>query len=348
MPAERRRIAVLGATGVVGQRLVRRLDGHPWFELVAVAASPRSVGRPYGQAVHWLLPGAPPSAAAKLPLCAAEPTAVGADLVLSALDGGTAAQVEPAFRAAGHTVISNASALRMEPDVPLVVPEVNPEHLELMTTQRRRWGGAVVTNPNCSTIGLVLALAPLAQSFGVESVVVTTLQALSGAGHPGVPALDALGNVQPLIAGEEDKLVHEPAKILGTLAGDAVTPHPLGVSAQCNRVPVRDGHLLSLSVRLSRSATLAEARHAFGSFVPPIADLHLPSAPVRPVALAPTADRPQPLLDIDAGVGMTVTIGRLERCAVQDLRLVALVHNTERGAAGGTLLLAELVAARGL
>ncbi len=348
MPAERRRVAVLGATGVVGQRLVRRLDGHPWFELVAVAASPRSVGRPYGEAARWLLPGAPPPAAAAMTLVAAAPNAIDAEMVLSALDSSAAAEVEPLLRAAGHTVVSNAAALRMEPDVPLVVPEVNPAHLELTAAQRRRWGGAVVTNPNCSTTGLVLALAPLERAFGLESVVITTLQALSGAGHPGVSSLDALGNVLPHIAGEEDKLEREPAKVLGALAGVEIRPHALRVSAQCNRVPVRDGHVLSVSVRLKRPADPDAARAAYAGFASAVAHLELPSAPARPVALANEANRPQPLLDLDAGAGMTVTVGRLQRCGVHDLRFVALVHNTERGAAGGTLLLAEAVTALGL
>lgn len=344
---ERVPVAVLGATGAVGQRLVTMLAGHPRFELVQVAASDRSAGRRYGEAVRWLLPGGPPPAVAGLTLLPCDPGAVGAPLVFSALDAPSAREVEPAFRAAGRTVVTNASALRMAPEVPLVVPEVNGGHLALLKAQRARWGGGVAANPNCSTIGLVLALEPLRRAFGVRRVAVTTLQALSGAGHPGVPSLDALDNVVPEIPGEEEKLETEPQKIFGALGEGGVAPDPVVLSAQCNRVPVRDGHTLSISVELGRPAAPEEAATALAGWRSPLADLGLPSAPEYPVVVA-GGPRPQPLLDREAACGMAVTVGRIRPCPLLGLRMVALVHNTVRGAAGGTLLVAELLEARGL
>lgn len=345
MTQPRFKAAVLGATGTVGQRLVRRLHNHPWFRLTTLAASARSEGRPYGEAVHWLLPTELPASVGETVVC--RPHEIhDCDVVFSALDSRTAAEVEPRLARLGFNVVSNASALRMDPTVPLLIPEVNPTHLDLLDHQD--FGpGCIVTNPNCATVGLVLSLKPLADAFGVEAVQVTTLQAISGAGHPGVPSLDILGNALPLIPGEEDKLETEPQKILGTVTAGAIETESFAVSAQCNRVPVVDGHLLSASVKLGRRVSPDEAARAIAAFRSPVADLDLPSAPSVPIEIADRGPRPQPILDAGRGNGMTVTVGRIRECPVLDLRYVALVHNTERGAAGAAVLNAELLAASG-
>jgi aspartate-semialdehyde dehydrogenase len=268
------------------------------------------------------------------------------DVAFSALGSATARELEPELAGRGFMVVSNASALRMHPEVPLLIPEVNPEHLEMLDRQSFGPGG-IVTNPNCATVGLALSLKPLADAFGIEAVQVTTMQAISGAGHPGVPSLDILGNALPLIPGEEAKLESEPQKILGRVASGRLEPARFPVSAQTNRVPVADGHLISVSVKLSRPASAQDARRAIEEFRSPVANLDLPSAPRRPVVVVDDGPRPQPKLDLDRGRGMTVTVGRLRRCPVLDLRFVALVHNTERGAAGAAVLNAELIAASG-
>lgn len=337
--------AVIGATGTVGQRLVRRLHDHPWFRLTTLAASSRSAGKTYGEATHWLLPTALPDSVADMEVREVHEVD-DCDVVFSALGSSTAREVEPLLARRGLTVVSNASALRMHPQVPLLIPEVNPDHLEMLDHQDFGSGG-IVTNPNCSTIGLVLSLKPLADAFGIEAVQVTTLQAISGAGHPGVPSLDILGNTLPLIPGEEEKLETEPQKLLGAVAEGVFRPAPFSVSAQANRVPVVDGHLVSVSVKLGRGASAEEVRAVIENFRSPVADLHLPSAPRRPVVAADDGPRPQPKLDADREDGMTVTIGRIRSCPVFDLRYVALVHNTERGAAGAAVLNAELLAATG-
>ena len=347
--SRRWRVALLGATGVVGQRLVRRLAAHPWFALVALGASSRSAGRRYAEATRWLLPTALPAAVA--PLAVEEVDAVierdDVDLVLSAVDAGTARRVEPALVERGRAVVTNASALRMAAAVPLVVPEVNAGHLDLVA--RRPAGvGFVAANPNCAVIGLALALRPLVEAFGVERVQVTTLQAASGAGHPGVASLDLLGNVVPGIDGEEEKLENEPRKIFGCLGPRGVEPARFTISAQTHRVPVVDGHLLAVSVALGREVAPDEAVERFAAFRAPDETRALPSAPSRALELAAEEHGPQPRLDVERGGGMTVTVGRIRRCPVNGLRFVALVHNAERGAAGGTLLLAELAARRGL
>jgi aspartate-semialdehyde dehydrogenase len=345
----RRRVALFGATGVVGQRLVRRLAAHPDFALVAVAASERSAGRRYGEAVRWRLPEEVPPATARLSVREIDELAEadGYELALSALDAGSARRVEPRLVERGLAVVTNASALRMADDVPLVVPEVNADHLELVR-DRPAGRGFLAANPNCAAIGLVLALAPLAERFGVERVRVTTLQAASGAGHPGVPSLDLLGNVVPGIAGEEEKLETEPTKVFGHRRGGRIEPAGLAISADTHRVPVVDGHLLSVSVGLSRRVSLAEAERAFDEHRPEHEIAALPSAPACSVLRLAEDHRPQPRLDAGRGGGQTVTVGRLRPCPLLDLRFTALVDNAERGAAGGTLLLAELAAHRDL
>ncbi|RMG46364.1 MAG: aspartate-semialdehyde dehydrogenase [Acidobacteria bacterium] len=337
-------VAILGATGVVGQRLLRALDGHPWFEVAEVAASPRRAGMRLSEAAPWRLPGGPP-AFVESKLRAPDPRQVRAPLVLSALDAGAAREIEPAFAAAGRVVVSNAAAHRMAEHVPLVVPEVNAEHLAILPRGAR---GVIVTNPNCSTIALALALAPIARARRVTRVVVSTMQAVSGAGYPGVPALDIVGNVVPGIPGEEEKIERELPKIFGRLRDGRVEPASMRVSAHSHRVPVEDGHLMAVSLEADPPIEPQEALERLLEFRGEPQERRLPSAPVRPVVVCTDPHRPQPRLDREAGNGMAVTVGRVRRCPVLGLRLVVLGHNTIRGAAGGTLLLAELLAARGL
>ena len=344
--SDRLRVGILGATGAVGQKLVALLARHPWLEVTAVAASHRSAGRAYGEVVHWLEASPLPAEVAALPVLAAEPP-LACDLVISALDSDAAREIEPAFAAAGYPVFSNAAAHRMRLDVPLLVPEVNADHLCLVERQPTA-PGFIVTNPNCSTVGLVLALKPLADAFGLDAVQVTTMQAVSGAGYPGVPALDILGNVVPHIAGEEAKLEAEPRKILGALAGGSVAEHAVTISAQANRVPVLDGHLLSVAVRTARPAGVDDVRAAFASFEGSLAGLGLPSAPQRPVVLLDASELPQPRRQAERGGGMVVHVGCVRPCPVLGVRFVALVHNTVRGAAGAAILNAELAIRQGL
>ena len=337
--ADRIPVAVLGATGAVGQRFVQLLDRHPWFELAETAASERSAGRSYGEAARWILPGAIPAAAARLTVRrVGEPLA--STVVFSALDAETAREAEPRYARDGHVVVSNASAFRMHPAVPLLVPEINPESIDLLP--RQPWssgGGGIVTNPNCCVAGLALALAPLERLFGIAHVTVTTLQALSGAGYPGVASLDAAGNVIPHIAGEEEKIEEEPGKILRA-------NFPISVSV--NRVPVRDGHTESVFVKLKRPAELSEIRSALAEFRGEPQRLGLPSAPEAPIVVLDEPDRPQPARDVEREGGMAVFAGNLRRDPWFDARFTVLVHNTVRGAAGAALENAELLAARGL
>lgn len=343
-------VAVLGATGMVGQRLVALLANHPWFELAGVAASERSVGRPYAEAVHWHIESDVPGAARALPLVSPVP---GPDLparvVFSALPAAEAERVEPEFARAGAFVFSNASAHRLQPDVPLIVPEINPDHLDALPAQRaaRDWPGGLVTNPNCSTIGLTLALAPLA-GFGLRRVIVTTLQGASGAGYPGVPALDLIDNVVPFIGGEEHKIEVEGRKILGSWSGSGFSDAPIRFSAHCNRVAVRESHLECVSVEFERRVAAEELVAAWEAFAGEPQRLRLPTAPIHPLIYRDEPDRPQPVRDRLAGNGMTVTVGRLRPCSVFDYKFVCLSHNTIRGAAGAALLNAELAYARGL
>ena len=347
-------VAVLGATGAVGQRFVSLLEGHPWFRLAAVCASDRSAGKRYGEAVRWHLDVPLPDEAAAMEVLPCRP-GIDARIAFSGLDASVAGDIEAEFAASGHAVVSNARNHRMAPDVPLLVPEVNADHLELVKTQRKHYpaGGFIVTNPNCSTVGLVMALQPLHAAFGVERVVVATLQAVSGAGYPGVATLDILDNVIPHIDGEEEKIESESRKILGTPR----RPASFSVSAHCHRVPVLEGHTLAVSVGLadrngrkgsSRETLAREAIDAFRRFRSPLAGLGLPSLPERPLVVRDEDDRPQPRHDRMAGKGMTVSIGRVRPCPVLDLRFVSLVHNTLRGAAGVAVLNAELLRARGM
>jgi aspartate-semialdehyde dehydrogenase len=340
-------VGILGATGVVGQQFVRRLAGHPWFRLRWLAASERSEGRRYREVVSWRVPGPPPAEAADLVVSLPTPAAA-PRVLFSALDAAVAGELEETFARAGHIVISNARNHRMAPDVPLLVPEINASHTALLDEQRRvrGWGGAIVTNPNCSTAILDLALAPLTV-FGLDAVTVTTLQAVSGAGYPGVASLDILGNVIPFIAGEEPKIETETRKILGRLAGGGVADHPVVVSAQTTRVPVVNGHTMAVSARLADRPTLAAVRRAMTEWIGDARMAELPSAPRPPLVLLDGDARPQPVLDAPAGDGMTVSVGRLRECPVLGVKFIALGDNTVRGAAGAAVLNAELLALEG-
>jgi len=341
------RVGILGATGTVGQRFVQLLERHPDFVVSAVAASDRSEGKPYVDACVWRLPGDIPESVRALTVQPCEPP-LECDIVFSSLPSAIARDVEGRFAAAGYPVISNSSSFRMDADVPLVIPEVNAEHLALIDKQKLKGaGGYIVTNPNCSAVMVALALAPLHRRFGVTSVIVTTMQALSGAGYPGVPALDATDNVIPYIAEEEERIERETKKLLGSYGGGAVQPAAVAVSAQCHRVNVTDGHLGAFRVKLARRATLAELREAWATFRGAPQELELPSAPAHPVVVRDEPDRPQPRLDRDAGNGMSVSVGRIAPDPVLDWRFVALSHNTIRGAAGAAILNAELLLAQG-
>ncbi len=343
------RAGVLGATGTVGQRLVELLADHPWFELTEVAASERSSGKKYSEAVNWHLNTSIPVAAANLIVKSLEP-ALDCDFVFSALDSSVAGPAEEEFARAGYPVVSNSKNHRMSPDVPLLIPEVNAAHLGAIPVQQKNRGygsGFIVTNPNCSTAGLVLVLKPLADAFGLEKIFVVTLQAVSGAGYPGVASLDILGNVVPFIAGEEEKMEEEPQKLLGRWDGSRFVEAGVGISAHCNRVPVENGHLECLSLSLKKIATLAEVREALRDFTVSEELAALPTAVKNPVIVLDEENRPQPRRDVDAGNGMAAVVGRVRECPLLDVKLTLLSHNLLRGAAGGALLNAELLASRG-
>ena len=340
------KVGILGATGMVGQRFIQLLEDHPQFEVTAVAASDRSQGKSYGDACTWRLAGEMPSFVKSMKVQAPEPP-LECDLVFSSLPGDIARETESSFAAAGYPVISNSSAFRMDEDVPLLIPEVNPEHLGLITRQKYESGGYLVTNPNCSTIVIVLALAPLHAAFGVESTIATTLQAISGAGYPGVASLDIIDNVLPYIGGEEEKIETETTKLLGTFKEDRIVAAPMKVSAQCHRVNVSDGHMAAVRVKLKQKASIEDLREALASYRSLPQELGLHSAPPSPILVRDEQDRPQPRADRDAGNGMAVTVGRLREDNVLDYRFVALGHNTVRGAAGAAILNAELLVAKG-
>jgi aspartate-semialdehyde dehydrogenase len=339
-------VGVLGATGVVGQHFVSRLSRHPWFTPVWLAASERSEGKAYRDAAPWRLAAPMPAAAADRTVEACVPGRA-PRIIFSGLDASVAGEVEAAFAAAGHIVVSNARNFRMDPLVPLLIPEVNADHLSLLAEQRaaKRWTGAIVTNPNCSTVVLASALAPL-RTFGITRVVVSTMQAVSGAGYPGVPSLDILGNVVPFIGGEEEKMETETRKILGADGGRQ--PHAMQISAHTNRVPVLDGHTITASVEFEAAAPIADVVAAMRAFTGRPQELGLPSAPIPALEVMSEPNRPQPRLDAGRGDGMTVSVGRVRACPVFHCRFVALAHNVVRGAAGAAILNAELMVGEGL
>jgi aspartate-semialdehyde dehydrogenase len=341
-------VGILGATGIVGQRFVQLLEDHPWFEVAWLAASERSEARPYAEAVRWRLRTAIPERVAKMRLSPATPENA-PRVIFAALDASIARELEPRFAAAGCAVISNSSALRMAKDVPLVIPEVNPDHIQLIECQswRRNSGGFVVTNSNCSAMGLVLALAPLHRRFELETVMAVTMQAVSGAGYPGVASLDILGNVIPYIAKEEEKMEEETRKLLGRLNGSSVIEAPFKMSAQCNRVAVEDGHTESVSVEFKKKAQAEEILEAWSEFTGLPEEQKFPTAPEVPLRYLDSSDRPQPRFDVDFGRGMTATLGRLRPCSVLDWKFTVLSHNVIRGAAGAALLNAELLKNQG-
>jgi aspartate-semialdehyde dehydrogenase len=341
-------VAVLGATGTVGQKLVRLLAEHPWFDLVAVAASSASAGRPYREVVRWRETSELPSSVGELTIQDCAPPLPGA-IVFSALDAEVAGPIEQAFAKSGAYVVTNTRTHRMEPDVPLLIPEVNADHVELVRCQHesRKWSGGILANPNCSTAALALALAPLDRAFGIEQLFVSTMQAVSGAGYPGVPSLDIVGNVIPYIGGEEEKIERETRKILGRMASGAVEPAAMKISAHSNRVAVVDGHMMAVSVSFRKRVAPADALGVLQEFRGPEEVAALPSSPNPPIEVDQRTDRPQPRLDLERGRGMAVTVGRVRPCPVLDLRMVVLGHNTVRGAAGQGVQIAELLVDRG-
>lgn len=343
------RVSVLGATGTVGQRFIQLLEGHPWFELAALVGSERSAGRTYAEATRWVLDAPMPSEVEGMTILP-DDAELDTPLVFSALPSKTAGIIEQRLARAGHIVCSNASDHRMEPDVPLLIPEVNPEHLALIDVQRARrgWSGAIVTNPNCTATGPTMLLRPLHDRFGVTKLLLMSMQALSGAGYPGIPSYDAIDNVIPYIGGEEPKVETEPQKMLGVVRDGVIVPIACTISAHCNRVPVLEGHLECLSIGFAQRPELEEVVATLRSFQSLPQELNLPSAPTQPIIVRDEPDRPQPRRDRDAGRGMSTTVGRVRPCSLLDYKLVCLSHNTIRGAAGGSLLNAELMYAQGL
>jgi aspartate-semialdehyde dehydrogenase len=341
-------VGILGATGMVGQHFVKFLQGHPWFDLTWVGASDRSAGKKYKDAADWHLGGSTPATVADLTVAPCTPDGA-PRLLFSAMDAGVATEIEQAFAKAGHVVVSNSKNHRMDRDVPLLVPEINPEHLKLVPGQQRArgWKGQIVTNPNCSTIVLTMGLAPLKQ-FGITKVIATTLQAISGAGYPGVPSMDINANVIPYIGGEEEKMQQETQKIMGDFRGDHIEPLAAKVSAHCNRVPVVDGHTVTISVEFSSKPSESDIRQAFDTYAGLPQQRNLPSAPKRPVIYMEQANRPQPRKDVERERGMAAFVGRLRPCPVLDWKFIALGHNTVRGAAGAAVLNAELMHSEGM
>ncbi|HID52502.1 MAG TPA: aspartate-semialdehyde dehydrogenase [Anaerolineae bacterium] len=342
-------VGILAATGTVGQRFVELLADHPWFEITVVTGSERTVGRPYGEGVNWKLLGDPPEKAANLIVQPTEPN-LDVKILFSALPTPQAKELEPQFAQAGYAVLTNASPYRMDPYVPLLIPEVNPDHTGIIPVQQEKygWEGYIVANANCSTTSIVLPMKILHEAYGVETAVVVTLQAISGAGYPGVPSMDILGNVIPHIGGEDAKLEREPRKLCGTLAAGEIQMADFVVSAQANRVPVFDGHLASISLKLRQSAGPEEVIELFQNWQPPEICRQLPSIPDPVLIYRPEPDRPQPRLDTDSGSGLAWTLGKVRSCPVNDVRFLALAHNTLRGAASGSILNAELLLQQGL
>jgi len=350
--SNKRKVAILGATGAVGQRYIQLLQNHPWFKIEVLAASERSSGKKYGTACNWLMESELPAEIAEMPVVNSNVESVenvsDVDLVFSALPGDLAGSVESEF-ASIYPVFSKASSHRMEKDVPLIIPEINPDHVELIKIQQevRGWKGFISTDPNCSTIQMAITLKPLMQ-FGLTKVMVTTLQALSGAGYPGVASLDIIDNVVPFISGEEDKMETEAKKILGTLNQGIIHNANFDLSASCNRVNVKDGHLECISVKLDQEPSIDQIEAAFEDFNGAPQLLHLPSAPARPIIVRREKNRPQPRYDRNAGNGQSVVVGRIRKDPIMTIKYVCLGHNTVRGAAGGGILSAELYVANGL
>ncbi|HEY4362249.1 MAG TPA: aspartate-semialdehyde dehydrogenase [Bryobacteraceae bacterium] len=340
-------VGILGATGMVGQEFVSFLQDHPWFELTWLGASDRSAGKPYHEATTWRLGGETPAYVRNIVVSESKPEGA-PKLMFSAMDASVATEIEQAFAAAGHIIVSNSRNHRMDADVPLLVPEINADHLKLVTAQQKQrgWKGQIVTNPNCSTIVLVMALAAL-KPFGIRRVLVSTMQALSGAGYPGVPSMDSTANVIPFIGGEEEKMQEETQKIMGHFAGTHVEPLEAKVSASCNRVPVVDGHTMTVSVEFEKKPSEADILAAWRAWRGVPQEKGLPSAPATPVIYMHEKDRPQPRRDVDRENGMAVFVGRLRSCAVLDYKFVALGHNTVRGAAGAAVLNAEVMKSEG-
>lgn len=342
-------VGILAATGAVGQRFVQHLVDHPWFEIAAVTGSERTAGRPYGEGVNWLLPGDPPEKIANMIVQPTEPN-LDVPIVFSALPSAQARELEPQFAQAGYGVLTNASPYRMDPYVPLLIPEVNPDHSAIIPHQQREygWDGFIIANANCSTTSIVLPLQILHQAAGVETAVVVTLQAISGAGYPGISSMDIMDNVIPYIGGEDGKLESEPRKLCGTYADGEIRLADFTISAHANRVPVLDGHLGSVSVKLRRSMSADEAIALFCDWQPPQICRDLPSMPDSVLIYRPEEDRPQPRLDRDSGNGLAWTVGRVRACPVNDVRFLSITHNTLRGAASGSVLNAELLVTQGI
>ncbi len=343
-------VAVLAATGAVGQRFIQLLEGHPQFKVVALTGSKRTVGKKYGAACHWILPGKIPDEVYNLEVLPSTPQAVQTPLVFSALPSGEAKEIEPLFAEAGAAVCTNAGAFRQDPLTPILLPEVNPEHTALIDAQRKayRRQGFIVTNPNCTSTGMTVALKALQKNFGLQRVFAVSMQAISGAGYPGVPSLNILGNVIPHIAGEEEKVAWEPRKILGSVQNGTLTLADIGFSVHTNRVPVIDGHTVALTVDLADPpADLSLVRAALAGYQAPMQARSLPSAPQPVICVRDEADRPQPRMDIMTGKGMTTSVGRIRSDALFDLRMLVVSHNTIRGAAGGSIYNAELLVEQG-
>ena len=341
-------VAVLGATGIVGQRFVQLLSDHPWFELSALAASEKRAGQTYGEACQWLLDGEMPQAAANLVLQTAKPN-LNARIVFSALPAAEARDIEPQFAKAGYVVCSNASAYRYEADVPLLIPEINHEHIQMVEQQRKKrgWKGVIVTSPNCTTTAIAIPLKPLNEQFGIEKIFAVSMQAVSGAGYPGLSFLDIEDNVIPFIRGEEEKIELETRLLLGSWSGGNRIPAPITISAQANRVSVKDGHTVCLSVGLKQKPTLEEIVESLRNFKGSAGLPPLPSSPPQIIIVKDKEDRPQPRRDRDSNAGMSVSVGRVRACPILDFRMVAVSHNTLRGAASGSVLNAELLVASG-
>lgn len=337
-------VGILGATGTVGQRFIQLLVDHPWFEIAAVTGSSRTAGKPYGDGVNWKLEGDPPANIAEMIVQPTEPN-LDVRVLFSALPKAQAVEFEPAFAAAGYAVCTNASAFRMTEDVPLLIPEINPEHSQLIDVQKanRGWKGFIIANANCSSTTAMLPLKILRDAYGLTDVNMVTLQAISGAGYPGVPSLDILGNVVPHIGGEDGKLETEPKKMLGTYQDGRIIHETFNCSAQANRVPVIDGHLASMSVGLKQNASAEDVIATFKSWETPEYIRALPSCPDELLVYRDEADRPQPRLDSNNGAGLGWTVGKVRPCNVLTVKLMALAHNTLRGAASGSVLNAELL-----